>query len=127
MAEDSSFEGWTSSGSTLGLVPEGRKLPGGPAKGYVGEVRSLPRATPDAIKFASRSWPQGRAEDFDRDGREFVDRATGARYRIAPGNPLLSEHVDVADVFVVIDDSLMFLRLVDRPVARSTYLGSVTV
>ena len=63
--EDSTFQGWT---TPLGPYPEGRKLPSAPARGYVGEVRSLSRATEESIRYAARTWPQGRAEDFERDG-----------------------------------------------------------
>jgi hypothetical protein len=64
--EDSTFEGWT---SPVMDYPDGRMLPGPPRPGYMGEVRSLPLTSDDAVKYACRSWPQGRPEDFDREGQ----------------------------------------------------------
>ena len=50
--EDSSWEGWTTPPAPPGLdgFPFGRKLPAGPSGGWVGEIRSLPKATDDSVK-----------------------------------------------------------------------------
>ena len=85
-------------------------LNGAAPAGWVGELRSMPRATDDAIKYAERNWPQARPEDFERDGRRFVERATGIEYDLVHGNPLLDDDAEVADVFIVEDGSLWFLR-----------------
>ena len=69
----------TPEGFALGY-PEGRKLPGGPPGGWMGQLRTMPNATADTIKYASRMWTQARPEDFERTGhRRYVDRATGTR------------------------------------------------
>ena len=88
--EDSSWEGWTTPapppGPEIGF-PFGRKLPGGPPSGWVGEIRSLPKATDDTIKYASRMWPQARPEDFERD-RSPIRRARHRdRVRARPRQP----------------------------------------
>jgi len=129
--EDSSLEGWTTMppsappGQTLGYVPEGRMLPGGPPGGWVGQIRSTTPATDDAIRFASRTWKQVQPKDFDRDGRRFTERATGVVYDLCHGNPLLADNADVADAFLVADDALLFLRRSDRPQARSQWIGTM--
>jgi hypothetical protein len=126
--EDSSWSGWTTPppppGPEIGF-PFGRKLPGGPPSGWVGEIRSLPKATDDAIKFAARMWPQGRPKDFDRTGRRYVERDTGTEYQLVRGNPLFGDEPEAADLFLVEDGSLWFLRRVDRPEVRSRYLGTM--
>ena len=79
----------------------------------------MPRATDDTIRYAARQWPQGRSEDFDRLGRVWTgSRATGTVYKLVHGNPLLGDDPDAADLFVVEDDSLWFLRKGDRPQAE---------
>ena len=113
-------------------MPEGRRVEGPPHRpGYMGEVRSLPQATDDAIKYAARTWPQGRAEDFDVDGRVWTERATGIRYRLVHGNPLAGIGLDgdtsSADLFVAADDSLWFLRRDEPQYPRtSVHVGTVT-
>ena len=126
--EDSSWEGWTTApappGPEIGF-PFGRKLPGGPPSGWIGEIRSLPKATDDTIKYASRMSPQGRPKDFERDGRRYVERATGIEYELVRGNPLFSDNPEAADVFLSADGSLWFLRRVDRPQVRSKVMGTM--
>jgi len=130
MAEDSSWAGWTTPPPAVMDMPDGRRLEGSPHKpGYMGEVRSLPKATEDAIKYAARSWPQGRPEDFDHEGRVWTNRATGTVYRLVHGNPLAGLGLDgdtsVADLFVVEDDTIWFLRRAEQPVSKSVSLGTV--
>jgi hypothetical protein len=121
--EDSTWEGWTTmppppEGFALGY-PEGRKVAGGPPGGWMGQLRTMPRATDDAIKFAARTWTHARAEEFERVGRRrYIDRATGVEYDLVHGNPLLGDEPELADVFLVADDALLFLRRVDRPEAE---------
>ncbi len=123
--EDSTFQGWTTPPGTMDF-PDGRKLAGSPHKpNYVGEVKSLPKATADTIRYAARQWPEGRASDFDRDGRTWVDRATGTEYRVVHGNPLLGDDPAMADLFCVEDDTLWFLRKADRQAGKSVRLGTV--
>ena len=107
-------------------VPVGRKLEGSPArKGYLGEMRPMPKATGEAIKYAARQWPQGRADEFDRDGRTWTDRATGVVYKLVHGSPLQGDDEDAADLFVVEDDVIWFLRRADRPQAKSVTVGTL--
>ena len=122
--EDSTFQGWTTPPGVMDY-PTGRKLPSAPPKSYIGETWSLPRATDDTIRYAARQWPQGRSEDFDRLGRVWTDRATGTVYKLVHGNPLLGDDPDAADLFVVEDDSLWFLRKGDRPQGKSVALGTI--
>jgi hypothetical protein len=130
--EDSSWEGWTNPanippappGFELGY-PEGRKLPSGPPGSWHGDLRALPRATDETIRFASRTWTQMRPKDFERTGRRrCVERATGVEYALCHGNPLLGDP-EVADVFFAEDGSLWFLQRVDRPRVRSQWVGEM--
>ena len=123
--EDSTFEGWTTQPAGVMNFPEGRRVER-PPHGYVGELRgSLPKASLDQIKYATQRWPQGRAESFDREGRTFTERATGIIYQLVRGNPLLGDDPDAADLFVVEDEVLWFLRRTDRPSARSVSVGTL--
>ena len=129
MIEDSTFEGWTSGPAALGY-PQGSKLPASPRPGnLIGEVRSLPKADEESVKFALRTWPQGRADSFDRAGRVWTERATGIVYKLVRGNPLAGwdtdTGADAADLFVVEDDSIWFLRRIDRPDTRSVSVGTI--
>ena len=88
--EDSSWEGWTTPPSPEGFAlgyPEGRKLPGGPPGGWVGQFRTTTAATDDASSSPRACWTQVQAEDFERDGRRYVDRATGIAYDLCPRQP----------------------------------------
>ena len=129
VGEDSTWEGWTTPSPSPGVplgIPTGRKLPSGPPAGWVGEVRTMPRATDDTIRYAARLWPQVQPEDFDRTGkRRYVERATGIEFDVCHGNPLLGDDPEAADYFFVEDDSLWFLRRADRPRVRSQSMGSM--
>ena len=89
----------------------------------MGELRSLTQATDETIQYAARTWPQGRPEDFDREGRNYTDRATGTVYRLVHGNPLLADDTSVVDLFVVEDGSMWFLSRADRPPASPSTWG----
>ena len=83
--EDSSFAGWTTPPGVMDM-PTGRRLDRPPREDWIGEVRSQPHADYETIKYASRSWPQGRAGSFDRSGRVWTERATGIVYKLVRGN-----------------------------------------
>ena len=68
----------------LGTFPTGRKLESANTpRGYVGDLRTLPEATGENIETALRFWEQADLDDFDRDGKIWVNRVTGERYRMA--------------------------------------------
>ena len=126
--DDSTWEGWTTPPSPEGFAlgyPEGRKLPGGPPGGWVGQFRTMPKATDETIKFAERTWPQVQAEDFERDGRRYVERSPGVQYDLCHGNPMLGDDPELADVFFAEDGALWFLRRADRSEVRSKVMGTM--
>jgi hypothetical protein len=127
--EDSSWEGWTTPPSPEGFAlgyPEGRKLPSAPPGGWVGQLRTTPKATDDVIKFAARTWTQARPEEFERTGRRrYIDRHDGTAYDLVRGNVVLGDDPELADLFFVEDGALWFLRRADRPQVRSRVMGAM--
>ena len=129
MEDPTSWEGWTTPAPQPGLdlgFPEGRRLAPSAPSGWVGEIRASTRATDDTIKYAARIWPQVQPDDFDREGRRYVERATGIPYQLVHGNPMMADDAAVADCFFAEDGSLWFLRRADRSEARSQYMGTVS-
>jgi hypothetical protein len=133
MAEDSSFEGWTTAPELppgVMRLPEGRRLEGSPhPKGYVGSMRpSGVEADAKTISYAAQHWPERELSDFTIERRVWIDRATGQEYRLVPGNPLLALGIDgdssVAECFVVADGQLWFLRPAGSR-SRSVAVGSI--
>ena len=102
----------TAPGLALGY-PEGRKLPGAPP-GWVGQLRSMPKATDETIKFAERTGrrcsPRIRARRSPGTSSALWDRV-----RPRHGNPMMGDDPELADLFFAEDGSLWFLRRVDRP------------
>lgn len=94
-------------------------------------IRVLPRATPPALERARRTWPEARADDFDREGKLFVDKATGTAYRRVPGDPQLggAGREDVSTWFISHDDAgsgICYLQKADTPDSVvSSELGDV--
>ena len=92
--EDSTLGGWTTPPQLpAGSVSATRRVagsPGGPAKGTMGEFRSLTQATDETIKFAARTWEQREADEFERDGRTWTEPRRRRRYTLVRGNPLLA-------------------------------------
>lgn len=87
-------------------------------------VRTLPRVTPKTLERARKTWPESRAEDFEREGRLFRDRGSGVLYRRVPGDPQTggAGREDVATWFISADeagDGVVYLIAADDP-------GSVT-
>jgi hypothetical protein len=128
--DEHSWEAWTTPPTTEGFVlgyPEGRKLPGGPPGGWLGEIRATPKANDATIKFASRTWKQRKAKDFERTGRRrYVERATGVEYELCRGNVMLGDDPEAADCFFSEDGSLWFLRRADRSWGvRSEWMGEM--
>jgi hypothetical protein len=96
-------------------IPSGRRL-----EEERMSIRGLPRATAKALENARRTWPEAKADDFEREGKAWVDQATGIRYRRAAGDPGLGgaskESVDVW--FISADktgDGIVYLRREDNP------------
>lgn len=83
----------------------------------------LQEATPEAVKLARRHFPEARREDFLVEGRDWTDKATGLRYRVARYDPLQSLDPKQSNVsmFVVSDSKLVFLQ---RQAQRTTFSGS---
>jgi hypothetical protein len=96
----------------FGTLPSGRRLEqveGKPA-GWLGEISVLAPATDDTVKAASRHLQQASADDFERDGRVWTDKASGRHYRLVHGQPLAAQRPDrLADLFLVVDGCLLFL------------------
>jgi hypothetical protein len=133
MAEDSSFEGWTSPTAPLPPgymdMPTGLRLDSPPAKGFIGTMTYGVEANEGSIAYAERHWPRRDLKDFHIADRVWRDRATGEEYRVARGNPLLSlghgGDQSVADCFVVADELLWFLKSTEAPATSRQVRGSV--
>jgi hypothetical protein len=116
--------------TVFGSLPVGRRLeqPDRPAN-YAGTMRVLPQADKDSITFARRHWPEAKEQDFERQGKAWVDKATGVEYKRVRFNPLVTTDPKTTGVstFIVTDDSLIFLRKADEPapVAERLVLGEV--
>jgi hypothetical protein len=132
MAEDSSWEGWTTPPPLppgVMKLPEGRRLEGSPhPRGYVGSMRVGVEADDETISYSAQHWPQGELSDFVIERRVWIDRATGHEYRLVPGNPLLGLGHDgdrsKVDVFVIAGGQLWFLRRAGSD-SRSVTVGSI--
>lgn len=103
--------------------PEGRRLPSAKS---ASEIRVLPKATSDTIRYAERLWPQRDAEKFEQRGKLWVERKSGDEYRRVRGNPMLGDDKAQADLFIVVDDSIIFLtRAASEPTTASEYVGTM--
>ena len=65
-------------------VPHGRQL-----EDVAAVIHQMPPATPWNLAHARKAWPEAKAEDFERQGKLFVDKASGLEYRHVRGHPLL--------------------------------------
>jgi hypothetical protein len=84
-------------------------------------------ATPENVQAARRSWPEGRAEDFEKIGkRRYLDKATGVEFKHEHGCPLLgvggAAQEDI-DCWFISGERLVFLRRADRPEARTVVVS----
>ena len=94
------------------LAPTGSKLDGPDnADGHMGTLSTLPEATGELIKVASRHFVEAKAKDFEIVGKSFVDRATGQHYRPA-ADPFLSDAPAESGVvvFIVSGGRVLFLK-----------------
>ena len=83
-------------------------------------IRVLPRATDKAVANARRTWPEAKADDFERRQKLWVDKATGIAYRRVSGDPMLggADKEDIAVWFISGDedgDGLVYLQKADEP------------
>jgi hypothetical protein len=113
----------------FGNLPIGRRLekPERPAN-YAGTMRTLPRADEESIRFARRHWRQASEHDFAREGKAWIDRASGLAYKRVRSNPLLAADPKATGVstFLVADDAMIFLKADEPdPVAERRVLGEV--
>jgi hypothetical protein len=112
-------------------VPTGRRVEtaDGP-RNLLGTARGLPQAGEDRVKLAARHWLQGRTRDFEElGGGLWRDQATGTSYKRMRHDPLLDADPRQSGVsaFLVIDDSMIFLRRTDSaaPVGEERDVGVV--
>jgi len=100
----------------MGSFPEGRKLEDERApEGYVGSIGTWQEATPERVAHVAKMIRRANPEAFDRQGRNgriWVERATGREYTQVPGAPLASDSLQDLHVeaFVVVDGQFVFLR-----------------
>ena len=52
----------------------------------------LARVDEHRLRISRQHFLEANAEDFDHEGKDWVDRATGKRYRLVMSDPTLSEH-----------------------------------
>jgi hypothetical protein len=102
------------SDSPLIDFPEGRKLDEGPnrPKNWFGYVDGLPDASEARIEWAARHFVRASEDEYERDGRYWIEKSTGERYVIAKGDPVLaSDPRDTGiEAFIVRDDDcIIFL------------------
>lgn len=94
-------------------------------------VRTLPRVTPKMLERARKTWPESKAEDFEREGKLFRDKATDRLYRRVPGDPQAggAGRQDVSTWFVSHDeagDGIVYLIAADEPGSVvSTAVGEI--
>ena len=94
-------------------VPTGRKLEDSTRpKDWFGSINVSPTADDDRVKLARRYFTEASADDFEIDGKNWIDKQAKTRYRMAGFNPLLStDPADTGvDTFVIYGDSMLFLR-----------------
>jgi hypothetical protein len=85
-------------------------------------------AWPERIVEARRQWPELPAADFEKEGRRWVDKASGVQYRAASGAPLLSVGSDaVRNIigFLQAGGKLVFLERIDVPDVTTIYHGPI--
>ncbi len=116
-------------GPHLGAVPTGRKVDSPGRREVVFECGTgLARVDEHRLRISRQHFLEANAEDFDHEGKDWVDRATGKRYRLVMSDPTLSEHpTDTgAELFFVSGEWLVYLRprgATGR--SRSVAVGSV--
>jgi hypothetical protein len=95
----------------FGNFPHGRKLDAERPGDYLGTVRTLAPADPGNIAAARKFFVEAKEDDFAREGRVWVDRGSGLRYRHVDGAPLAAtDPRRQASLFVVVEGAILFLQ-----------------
>jgi hypothetical protein len=109
--------------------PTGWKVETGDPREAVYSVGGLTRADEHRLKVARQSFVEARAEDFEQQGKDWVDRATGERYHLVHFDPTLSDHPPDTGVTRFIhtsDDHLVYLRPVNTDSrGKTVVMGAV--
>jgi hypothetical protein len=112
----------------FGSLPTGRRLeePTRPAN-YAGELKPLRDATPQLVEVAKRHFTEAKRSDFEVTGKEWIDKRSGERYRIAMFDPLQASDPKASRVstFVVDGPKLVFLRRMHGEEGHRVVLGEV--
>jgi hypothetical protein len=110
-------------------VPTGRRVDTGEARETVFSVGGLTPADDHRLKVARQYFTEVRAEDFDQQRKDWVDRATGEHYRLVGFDPTLSEHpadTGVTSFFITGDGYLGYLRpLGSQGRSKTVVMGEV--
>ena len=95
----------------LGNAPTARRLPRADLK-RPSSIWGLTPADPWRLRQARRHFIEARADDFVKEERDFVDRATGRRYRLERSDPTLGEDPKVSgvEVFYADDGWIAYLK-----------------
>jgi hypothetical protein len=111
--------------------PTGWKVDTDTDRATMFSVGGLPLADEHRLKVARANFPEAQPEDFEQQGKDWVERATGVRHRIVGFDPSLSEDprdTGVTTFFVTEDGHLAYLRPVGvEGRSRSVVQGNVGV
>lgn len=84
-------------------------------------------ATVANVDVASRHWPKGRLEDFERVGRrKWLHTTTGKTDREVEGvGPLMSPSTDANDLYLLAGGQIVLLISDSRATHSQTYVGEI--
>ena len=109
--------------------PTGWKLDTADPRDNVFTVGGLTPADDRRLTVARQHFTEVRAEQYEQEGKDWVDRTTGERFRIVAFDPTLSDFppdTGVDRFFVTWDGFMVYLRAVDA-VGRSQTVVQGTV
>jgi hypothetical protein len=92
------------------------------------QIYGLTPANAHRVKIARQAFFEANADDFDQDGKDWIDPATGKRYRLVRFDPTLSgDPPDIGvEVFFGSDGWLVYLKPVGAAGRSQTVeMGSV--
>lgn len=111
--------------------PTGWKLDTADPRDKVFTLGGLTPADDRRLALARQHFTEAHAEDFKQEGRDWVHRDTGERFRLVGFDPSLSEFppdTGVSTFFVTGDGYLVYLRPVDAESrSKTVQRGSVGV